>query len=122
MSIFDNPNPFQEGGLAYDRDFKVYELFEDRLANSSSIINQKELFEFIGSEPQLVQRLTENLILMEDMAAMQKAPFRISTEQKGLSFKKGLGVYDQKTGKGYKILAIYPHEKGYDITLTELDD
>ena len=122
MDIFGKINPFSEGSVIFDRWFILYESKADRQADSSSVEKRTDLVEFIATEPQMVQRVTENLLLIEELAAMQRAPYRIYTERTDITFHKGQVVTDQVTGKSYQILVAYTNVQGVDMTIMELDD
>lgn len=122
MSIFNNENPFTQGALPYATSMTLQRVQDDRESDRTAKVKVTDLANFLGCEPQLVQRLTENLVLIDDMALMQKSPWRISTEDKTLQPKKGYYIRDNVSLKSYRILAYYPHKRGFDFTVTELND
>lgn len=128
MSIFDDADrlhsPFTEESRIFDRLFTLYKPKVERTSDRSPIHDLITIGKFRGCEPQLVQRVTTNLLSIgeDGELAMQQAAYQIHTDHTDLSIEKGYIAADPLTGKKYRIIAHPRQSSKYDLMVTELDD
>lgn len=120
MKLFRGVNPYKQGSLIFDRIHILQREKETVTSDASAKEKTLEIQEFIGSEPQMMQRATENLVMLEDISAMQNSLLVIFTQDTELEVPtKGMTVLDTKTETEYRILAYYRHTDGYDLITSE---
>jgi hypothetical protein len=123
MSIFDNPTPFSaKGNRIYDRDYTLYQEQSNRSADKSAFTDRVPVGTLRGGEPQMIQRVTTNLLTLATDGSMQVAAFKIPIQEASLPIEKGQVVTDLKTQKSFRIIAFYQKNDDVDLSVTELND
>jgi hypothetical protein len=128
MSVFDDVerlhSPFEEESKIFDRKFSLYKPKVGRTSDRSPIGDLTLIGTFMGCEPQLVQRVTTNLLSVGEGGdlAMQQAAYQILTDYTDLVISKGYVAIDPVTTKKYQVIAPHRQASKYDLMVTELDD
>ena len=114
--------PFLNNPLEYNRRFSLRASLELRTSDRSSVTEYDTLGSFQGTEPQQVQRVTTNLIAVDEGVAMQITAFVIYTDVTFLEFNKGTIILDHETEKNYKVITFYQTGNSYKLMIIELND
>lgn len=122
MKWFKGSNPYTQGSLIYNRDFTLYKPKDSRETNAASKEASVDIQDFVGAEPQMMQRATENLVLLEDISAMQNSLFVIYTQETFEEIEKGMRILDIDTEKRYRVMGYYTHVDGVDFVTSEMSD
>jgi hypothetical protein len=114
--------PFLNNPPEYNRHYSLRASLESRTSDRSSVTEYATLGTFQGTEPQQVQRVTTNLITVDEGVAMQVGAFLIYTDTSTLNISKGHILLDHKTEKNYKIISFYRTGAQHKLIVIELDD
>jgi hypothetical protein len=114
--------PFQKVITGYDRRYSLQESDDSRTADRSNTTALTNLGIIFATEPQLVQRVTTNLIAVDESVAMQIGAFLIYTDNTPLDIDKGDILFDHLTEKKYKVISFYKTGLKYKLMVIELND
>lgn len=114
--------PFLNNPPEYNRRFSLRASLESRTSDRSSMTEYDTLGTFQGTEPQQVQRVTTNLIAVDEGVAMQITAFIIYTDVTFLEFKKGVVILDHQTEKNYKVITFYQTGNRYELMVIDLSN